>query len=51
MTAKPFLPIDDQVRLLGQRGLAVDANTARILMCEATTQLSTVIKIRSLIRA
>lgn len=34
MTAKPFLPIDDQVRLLGQRGLAVDANTARILMCE-----------------
>lgn len=34
MTAKPFLPIDDQVRLLGQRGLAVDANTTRILMCE-----------------
>lgn len=34
MTAKPFLPIDDQVRLLKQRGLTVDDNTARILMSE-----------------
>lgn len=28
MTAKPFLPIDDQVRLLKQRGLTVDDNTS-----------------------